>query len=210
MEKSQGYNVTDVFEKAICKYTGSPYAVAVDCCSNALFLSLMYDNIKGKEIGIPKRTYMSVPCEIIHAGGKVKFLEMDGIITKGAYQLHGSNVVDSALRFTADMYIPGSFMCCSFSGKFKPLKLGKGGCILTDNKDAYEWFKRVRFSGRNECEYFIDSFDMLGLNFYLNPMTSTLGLMLIGQFYNYDGTKKVTPDVEAIYPDLSLYPIYTK
>jgi dTDP-4-amino-4,6-dideoxygalactose transaminase len=211
MEESLNpYDETKRFEKAIANYTGAPYVVALDSCSNAIFLSLVYDGVKDKEISIPCRTYMSVPCEIIHAGGIVKFLPMEnGDKIKGAYQLKGSKVWDSALRFTANMYIPNSFMCCSFTGKYKPMKLGKGGCILTDNEDAYKWFKKVRFSGRDECDYFDDDFKMLGWNFYLHPIFSTLGLQLIGQFYDQDGNKISSSDVESLYPDLSKYPIYT-
>ena len=65
------YKITEEFEKKISDYTGAPYVVTVDNQSNALFLSLYYENIKGTEIEIPNRTYPSVPCEIIHAGGKV-------------------------------------------------------------------------------------------------------------------------------------------
>jgi len=203
------YEITADFEKAISDYTGAPYVVALDSCSNAIFLSLMYEGIKCREISIPCRTYMSVPCEIIHAGGRVKFLPMEnGDKLKGAYQLIGSQTWDSALRFTADMYIPDSFMCCSFTGKYKPMKLGKGGCILTDNQDAYKWFKKARFSGRGECDYFEDNFEMIGWNFYLHPIFSALGLQLIGQFYE-DGRKKDFPDVESLYPDLSKFSIYT-
>jgi len=204
------YKITEEFEQAISKYTGAPYVVALDNCSSALFLSLYYNNIKGKTIEIPARTYMSVPCEIIHAGGFVKFTPVVGETLKGAYQLKGSNVVDSALRFTADMYTPGTFTCCSFTGRHKHLKLGKGGCILTDNEVAYKWFKKARFSGRDECEYADDTFDTLGWNFYMLPTIAALGVLLIGQFYNLDGTKKDMPDVELIYPDLSKFEIYTK
>ena len=63
------HQITREFEKELEKYTGAPYAICVDNCSNALFLSLMYEGVKGKEITSPSRTYMSVPCEIIHAGG---------------------------------------------------------------------------------------------------------------------------------------------
>lgn len=66
------HDVTKAFEDALSKYTGAPYVITVDNASNALFLCLMYEEIKGKEITIPCRTYPSVPCEIIHAGGKVK------------------------------------------------------------------------------------------------------------------------------------------
>ena len=56
------YKITEEFEKKISDYTGAPYVVTVDNQSNALFLSLYYENIKGKEIEIPNRTYPSVPC----------------------------------------------------------------------------------------------------------------------------------------------------
>lgn len=197
------------FERAICDYTGAPYCVTVDNESNALFLALTYDDIQGRTIEIPSRTYMSVPCEIIHAGGEVRFLPVEGTTLKGAYPLIGSNVIDSALRFTANMYESG-YVCCSFTGPYKHLKLGKGGCILTDNKTAYEWFKRARYSGRNELSYHQDFFDRTGWNFYMNPIISALGLLLIQQFYNFDGTKKDMPDLELPYPDLSQFKIYTQ
>jgi dTDP-4-amino-4,6-dideoxygalactose transaminase len=80
------YKITEDFEKALADYTGAPYVITVDNQSNALFLSLMYENVKGKEITIPSRTYPSVPCEIIHAGAKVKFISTDSKTIKGAYQ----------------------------------------------------------------------------------------------------------------------------
>jgi len=104
------YKITEDFEKALSDYTGAPYVVTVDNASNALFLALKYENIEGKEITIPSRTYPSVPCEIIHAGGRVKFKKTKRKTIKGAYQLEPTNVWDSALRFTNDMYIPGSHM----------------------------------------------------------------------------------------------------
>jgi dTDP-4-amino-4,6-dideoxygalactose transaminase len=204
------HNVTREFEQIIATYTGAKFCVAVDNCSNALFLALSYENIKGKTIEIPCRTYMSVPCEIIHAGGRVKFYDVPGKTLKGFYQLRGSNVIDSALHFTADMYVQGTLMCCSFTGPYKHLKIGKGGCILTSDYTAYKWLKRARFSGRNECSYHDDSFDMLGWNFYMNPATAALGLLLMQQFFNLDGTKKDMPDLELPYPNLSEYDIYTK
>jgi Predicted pyridoxal phosphate-dependent enzyme apparently involved in regulation of cell wall biogenesis len=67
------YDVTHAFEKRLCEFTDAPYAVAVDNQSNALFLALMWLKVKGKTITIPKHTYPSVPCAIIHAGAKVAF-----------------------------------------------------------------------------------------------------------------------------------------
>jgi dTDP-4-amino-4,6-dideoxygalactose transaminase len=209
------YDVTHHFETLLGDYTGAPYVVTVDNQSNALFLSLYYEkhilqSIQQEYIEIPSRTYPSVPCEIIHAGLKVKFLPVKGNVLRGAYQLKGSNVWDSALRFTADMYIPGSFMCISFTGPYKHFKLSKGGAILTDSHDAYLWFKRARYSGRRECSYHDDHFDMLGWNFYMMPELAARGVLLMNQFYNLDGTKKVNEDLILPYPDLSKFKIYTQ
>jgi dTDP-4-amino-4,6-dideoxygalactose transaminase len=204
------YDITNEFEKRLSEYTGAPYVVTVDNQSNALFLALMFENIKDQEITIPNRTYPSVPCEIIHAGGKVKFKKVKGKTIKGAYQLEGSNVWDAALSFTYDMYKPGTHMCISFTGPYKHFKLSKGGAILTDNYDAYLWFKRARYSGRRECSYHDDHFDMLGWNFYMMPELAARGVLLMNQFYNIDGTPKHNEDLELPYPDLSKFEIYTR
>lgn len=202
------YKVTEDFERELSKYTGAPYVITVDNASNALFLSLMYEKIKGKTITIPSRTYPSVPCEIIHAGGKVNFEKIEGTTIKGAYQLKPTKVWDSALRFTADMYLPNTHMCISFTGPYKHFKLSKGGAILTDNHDAYLWFKRARYSGRRECSYHDDNLDMLGWNFYMMPELATRGLLLMNQFYNRDGSKKHQEDLTLPYPDLSQFKVY--
>ena len=204
------YRVTDEFEERLADYTGAKYAVALDNASNAIFLALMYEGVKNKEISIPCRTYPSVPCEIIHAGAKVKFEEMGGETLKGAYQLKPTKVWDSALRFTGDMYIPNTHMCLSFTGPYKTFKLSKGGAIITDDYQAYLWFRRARYSGRRECSYHTDHFDMLGWNFYMMPELAARGLLLIDQFYKLDGGKKHQEDQELPYPDLSKFEIYTK
>jgi len=207
------YKITDAFEEAICKYTGAKYCVALDNMSNAIFLALYYEhyikNRTDKVISIPSHTYPSVPCEIIHAGLKVDFYTSQPLL-KGAYQLKGSNVWDSALRFNFNMYIPDTHMCISFTGAFKRLKLSKGGAILTDNYEAYLWFRRARYSGRRECSYHDDHFDMLGWNFYMMPELAARGLLLMNQFYDMDGKPIYYDDVELPYPDLSKYKIYKK
>jgi len=208
------YKITEDFEKSIGDYTGAKYVVTLDNMSNALFLALYYEKNVVKRLGhdfikIPNRTYPSVPCEIIHAGLKVEFEKIKGKTLKGPYQLKPSRVYDSALRFTADMYTPETHMCISFTGPYKHFKLSKGGAILTDDYDAYLWFKRARYSGRRECSYHGDNLDMLGWNFYMMPELAARGLLLINQFYNMDGTKKHNGDLELPYPDLSKYKIYT-
>lgn len=199
------YDITDEFEKSLCAYTGAPYAVALDNGSNALFLALKYYGVDGVDIQIPSNTYPSVPCEIIHAGGKVVFKSEEW---KGYYYLKPTNVIDSALHFTKDMYISDTFMCLSFTGPYKHLKLGKGGAILTDDPKAYSWFRRARFSGRRECSYHEDNFDMLGWNFYMMPEIAARGLLMMGEFYGVKGKPIDKEDISISYPDLSKFNIY--
>lgn len=207
------YKITEDFEKMLSDYTGAPYVVTVDNMSNALFLALYYEknvtkSIVDDKITIPNRTYPSVPCEIIHAGLKVNFETVEGKTIKGMYQLKGSNVWDSALTFTADMYKSNQHICVSFTGPYKHFKLSKGGAILTDSLDAYHWFKRARYSGRRECSYHDDHLDMIGWNFYLMPELAARGVLLMNQFYNIDGSKKHNQDLELPYPDLSKFEVY--
>jgi dTDP-4-amino-4,6-dideoxygalactose transaminase len=210
MSASGPYKITEEFETALARYTGAKYAVAVDNGSNGLFLALYREKSHSREISIPARTYPSVPCEIIHAGGMVKFIPVRGNTLRGAYRLEPTNVWDSALRFTSGMYLPGTHMVLSFTGPYKHLKLGKGGAILTDDYQAYLWFKRARYSGRRECSYHDDNLDMLGWNFYMMPEIAARGLLLMGQFYDMDGNPKENKDLELPYPDLSRFEVYRK
>ena len=209
------YKVTEEFEEKLAHYTGAKYAITVDNMSNGLFLALYYENhisknIKTDTISIPNRTYPSVPCEIIHAGLKVKWEILESEFLTGSYNLKGSKVWDSALSFTADLYKPKTHMCVSFTGPYKHFKLSKGGAILTDDAKAYRWFKRARYSGRRECSYYDDNLDMIGWNFYMMPELAARGLLLMGQFYDREGNKKHNTDLTLPYPDLSKFEIYTK
>jgi dTDP-4-amino-4,6-dideoxygalactose transaminase len=201
------YDITKAFEERLADYCGSPFCVCVDNCSNALFLCLIYWRLKylrqNDYVTIPHRTYVSVPNEIIHARLKVKFEPFIGTTLKGPYQLKPTPVWDCSLRFRKDMYVPGQFQCLSFTGPRKILKLSKGGAILTDSEEAYKWFKRVRYSGRNECDYNEDNFDMLGWNYYMLPELAARGLLLMQAFPDHN------EDVEIQYPDLSKFKIFT-
>jgi len=173
--KHNPFKIVKMFEEEVCEYTNSPYAVAVDSCTNALFLCLKYLNIEGKKIIIPKRTYLSVPMSVIHAGGIPVFKDIEW---SGIYQLEPTNVYDAAKRFTSNMYIPNTFMCLSFHIK-KHISIGKGGMILTDNAEAVEWFKKARYEGRSEKNYVDDNIEMLGWNMYMTPLQASHGLSLM-------------------------------
>jgi hypothetical protein len=133
----------------------------------------------------------------------------DGYLS-GPYPIMPTNVWDCALRFTADMYRAGQTQCLSFTGSYKHLKLGKGGAILTDSREDYEWYKRARFSGRREVSYHDDTFDMIGWNFYMLPSIAAQGLLLMGQFLRPDGSRQVNADLSIRFPDLSRFPVYTQ
>ena len=181
--KHNPYEVIKNFEEIIAEYCGSPYAVAVDNATNGLFLCMKYLEIEDQEITIPARTFMSVPCAIIHAGNKVNFDKnhpsIIGKKLKGQYRLEPFPIWDSALTFKKNMYIPGEFQCLSFSGPHKFLKLGKGGMILTDSKEAYQWLKRAAYFGRRPVDHLVDNFDMLGWNFYMLPEIAARGAVLM-------------------------------
>ena len=101
------------------------------------------------------------------------------------------------------MYIPGTFMCLSFHIK-KNLGLGKGGMILTDNKEAYDWFKKARYEGRGEVYYKEDNISSLGWNMYMTPQEAAHGLCLM---QNYPLNKTDLDELNG-YRDLTEFDIF--
>lgn len=196
---SKAYDVVKTFEQEIADYAGSLYAVAVESCTAALFLACVYENIG--TVTIPKFTYPSVPCSIIHAGGHVKFSSEPW---QGIYSLFPYNIIDGALRFKKGMY-QGGYHCLSFHSK-KLLPIGRGGMILTNDKQAYDWFKKARFDGRDESPLSLESITMVGWNLYMQPEQAARGLQLFDMVKN-----KELDDLkieEQGYVDLSLLKIY--
>lgn len=200
------YKITGMFEGAIADYCGAPFAVAIESCTMALFLSLMYLKSRDGAIGtikMPARTYPGVACSILHAGGKIEFDDKEW---QGEYQLWPYPIWDAALRFKPGMY-HGGFQCLSFHIK-KVLKIGRGSTILTDDKDAYEWLKKARFDGRQPVPLSEDNFSMLGWNAYMQPPDAARGLQLLQTLGD-----KVLDDIKVEdqkYPDLSKFSIYTQ
>src|SRR3990167_1824166 len=201
------YQVVISFEEEVARWAGSKYAVAVDSCSTALFLSFMYHSSLHPEteflgrVSIPKHTYPSVPCAIIHAGGIVDFDDREW---NGTYTLDPFNVVDGALRFRKGMY-QGGLHCLSFHVK-KRLKIGRGGMILTDDEEASKWLKKARFDGGDPVALKDDNFTMLGWNAYMTPAQAALGLQLFYFIKDQDLPDLLVED--QVYPDLSQFPIY--
>jgi dTDP-4-amino-4,6-dideoxygalactose transaminase len=207
--ESQGYNIQDpwdvvqVFEEKVAAYAGSKYAVAVDSCTNAMFLCLKYLHAKGK-ITIPKKTYLSVPQLIIHAGCDIEFSDIEW---KGTYRLNPYPVIDSATRFTKGMYIPDTYQCLSFHIR-KILPIAKGGMVLTDDISAVEWLKLAEYEGRDRR---IPHDEMpeptiCGWNMYMPPEQAARGIIL------FEEIAKNNPDSGGSYKykDISNYKMFLK
>jgi len=194
------YQVVADFENRVAQFAGAKYAVAVESGTAAIFLSCVYRKVG--DVFIPKYTYPSIPCSIIHAGGRVHFIDQ---AWEGTYELAPYGIIDGALRFARHMYRGGTLHCLSFHIK-KLLPIGRGGMILTDDAKASEWFRLARFDGRHPVPLRDDNFTMLGYNMYMTPDQAARGIQLFELTKN-----KVLPDLkveEQGYPDLSRYPIY--
>lgn len=198
------HQVTKDFEKAICDYTGAKYAVAVTSCTMALLLACAWHRHKHgpTTISVPKKTYVSVPMSVLHAGHDLTFRSERW---HGAYQLAPLPVWDCARRFHAQMYTPGHTQCVSFHAS-KICALEQGGAILHDDAEADVWFRKARFDGRSEGVAPVDDdFTMLGYHCYLSPSVSAQGIFKLSvlPLWNDD-----LPNSE--YPDLSTAPVFQR
>ncbi len=202
------YKVVQDFEEAVAQYCGSKYAVAVESCTSALFLSLVYMKQQyglenGMKVSMPARSYPGVACSIIHAGFKVEFTHEEW---GGEYELGSTNIWDAALMFKKGMY-HGGLQCLSFHLK-KVIGIGRGGMILTDNENAMKWLKKARFDGRDAVPLSQDNFTMLGWNVYLQPDQAARGMQLMQMVLSKYPDGMTLPASEQGYPNLDLYPIY--
>jgi dTDP-4-amino-4,6-dideoxygalactose transaminase len=198
------YEIVAELEKRVAKYAGAPHAVAVDSCTNALLLCLKWHfwNYGASEVILPKRTYVGVAYSVINAGGWCRFIDEDW---KGAYRIGNTNIVDSARRFTKDMYDPNTLYCLSAHWG-KHLKIGRGGFILTDRSDIALILKAMRFDGRTaNIPPATDNFIFPSAHCYMLPEEAARGLMLM----NY--MPEVNEDLPwDNYPDLSKFEIFTE
>lgn len=219
---SKAYQVVRDLEAAICEYTGAPYCVTTNSCTMALTLAVAYWKQRLRtawphNIEIPKRTYVSVPMAIIHAGGRPTFRDEEWL---GAYQLKPLPVWDSARFFTWGMYkgmididfekrllhtqnAAGSMACVSFHAS-KILGDTQGGAILHDNPEADAWLRRARFDGRTEgVAPKDDNFTHIGWHCYMSPDVAARLLLKLSVLPRHNKPLPNDP-----YPDLSTMEIF--
>ena len=226
------FQVVKDFEYAVAVYTGAPYVVAVNSCTNALFLCIKYHymqmisgytkpfidpktklptgyNSLTTEIEIPKRTYVSVPQQILHAGYGVKFRDEDW---EGVYQLKPFPIWDAAKRFTSNMWSEGHYyinkcdgslyMCTSHHWQ-KILGIQQGGCILHNDPEFDKWARKARFDGRTEGVAPKDDNVHIGWHMYMSPEIAAEGIVRLSHLPK-DNPDRPTDD----YPDLSKMGIF--
>lgn len=165
------------FEQAIAEFTGAPYCVTTDCCTHAIEIAFRLAHDKSA-VSFPAYTYLSVPMTM----HKLDIpYTLEDRAWKNSYQFLGSNIWDCARLFERNMYQPGSIQCISF-GMSKPLQIGLGGCILTDNQQLYQRASRMRYDGRDIFNYSPWSQQKeftVGYHYYLRPEECVVGLNLL-------------------------------
>lgn len=185
----------DMFEQRLCEYTGSPFAVVVDRCTNAIILALKYLDVQ--RVSIPNHTYLSVPMMCINYGITVEF---DNRQWRGHYQLNNSPVYDYAVGFEKNMFVPGQIQCLSFQQK-KRLAIGKGGAILLDDQDMYNALRRMRHDGRDSRIHISnDNPDDIIIGYHMNmsPDEAAKGILLLNQL-----SEEYVLGSSNDYPDIS-------
>lgn len=132
------------FEQDLARYTGAPYVVVTDGCTHGIELCLRLFN--PTRVQFTAFTYLSVPQTMCLLG--INF-DLTDETWQGEYQLHGTNIWDSARRLQRNMYRDGQIQVLSF-GHTKPLDLGaRCGAILLDDRTAYLELSRMRSDGRD-------------------------------------------------------------
>ena len=131
-----------------------------------------------------------------HLGLDVKFVDKEW---SGCYTIGNTNVVDAAPRLHRDQYEHGTSTCISFQFK-KILSTIRGGMILTDDIDFYNWAQRATHDGRDmTIPYEQDTITFAAWHYFMTPETAQIGLAKLQVLpdYNEDCAGSKT------YPDIS-------
>jgi len=188
------------FEERLANFSGAKFAIATDCDSHAIFLCLKYLNVNG-ELEIPLRTYASVPMQVMHAGATPVFRDYEW---RGLYELGATGIVDSATRYRRNMYVgKGKLQVLSFQIK-KRLPIGRGGAILTDDADAYQWLKLASYDGRDLVTPYTSAehINNIGWHYYMTPEDAARGIILMDML----GEGGEDTGGSRNYPPLDTYP----
>jgi dTDP-4-amino-4,6-dideoxygalactose transaminase len=197
------FNVVTEFEEKIAEFFGSPYAIAVDSCTHGIELCLRYT--KETKINTPKRTYLSVPFLAEKLGIEREWRDEEW---EDYYTVNygDKKIIDAAVLWKKDSYIPNTFMCVSFQYQ-KHLSLGRGGIILLDDENDYITLKKMSYDGRlPNIPWRDQDIDCVGYHYYMTPETAQMGLNKLENAINTNPRKWVVTD----WPDLTQMKIFKK
>jgi dTDP-4-amino-4,6-dideoxygalactose transaminase len=195
-----GFELVTKLEDKVASFFGAPYAIATDSCTHGVELCLRYE--QPYEVTFPTHTYPSVPFLGEKLGLRWEFREEEWV---DYYQIGNTNVYDAAVLWKMGGYIPGTHMCLSFQYQ-KHLKIGRGGMILTDNKEAYEMLSEMVYDGRNsrDIPWRQQNIKTVGYHYYMTPEAAQIGL---DQFEEAVlKTPKIWTDLD--YPDLRTMDVF--
>jgi dTDP-4-amino-4,6-dideoxygalactose transaminase len=193
-------NTVTEFENKIAEFFNAPYAIAVDSCTHGVELCLRYTN--ADSISVPKNTYLSIPFLSHKLNIELEWRNEDW----EDYYYLTDNVIDAAVLWKKNSYIPKTFMGLSFQYQ-KHLSLGRGGVILTDNHKAAMQLKKMSYDGRlPSIPWREQNIDTIGYHYYMTPETAKLGMEKLETAIKTEPRKWVTND----WPDLTKMNIFKK
>ena len=189
------FDVVYKFEKEVADFFGARYAVAVDSCTHGIELCLRMTN--ALRINVPNRTYLSIPMLANKLGIGLDWRDerWEDYYT---VNYEATKIIDAAVFWKKDGYIPGTFMCLSFQFQ-KHLSLGRGGMILLDDEVSYFTLKKMSYDGRIPVvPWRNQDIDTIGYHYYMTPETAQLGIDKFQEAVN----KKPKQWVWTDWPDL--------
>ena len=190
------FEIVGKFESLVSEYFHAPYAVAVDCCTHGIELCL---RLKGyKSITVPTHTYLSIPMLASKLNIELKWKKEKWV---DYYYIDDTNIIDAAVLWRENSYIPGTFMVLSFQFK-KHLNLGRGGLILTDSFEDANQLRRMSYDGRDVTSnlgWDLQNIYNIGYHYYMTPEVAFKG---IEKFYEVKD-QKVKNWSWKNYPDIS-------
>lgn len=192
------FSIIKEFEEKIAKFYGSKYAVAVDSCTHGVELCLRYTS--ADIIHVPKNTYLSIPFLSEKLGIEREWKHDEWV----DYYYLTHNVIDAAVLWRHNSYIPDTFMCVSFQFQ-KHLSLGRGGVILTDNEVAALELKKMSYDGRDpDIPWRDQDISSIGYHYYMTPETAQKGIDKLENAINSIPRKWTIAD----WPDLTKMKIF--
>jgi len=190
------FEIVQEFENSVSSFFGAPYGVAVDSCTHGIELCLRYTG--EEKINVPNRTYLSVPFLAEKMGLEREWRDEEW---EDYYTLNygDKRIIDAAVLWRRDSYIPNTFMCLSFQYQ-KHLSIGRGGMILCDNKEDYETLKKMSYDGRiPNIPWRDQDIDTIGYHYYMTPESAEIGLSKLDKAIETEPRKWVYTD----WPDLT-------